>query len=212
METIIGFLVFVAIVVISIVNNIATERKAAKKKNEKKPARTTSFDELPEATRRTLFGDGEIIVARPRQAQTEKQEQRPVPARRVPLEEARPTPKPVSARSVPVGDMPQEPRVQPTARPVQQQPLGTQTLRRQPQQQRQRTVPAAQPRKPDVRPRKTEQPRRTKPVQKPVVARKPAPALPRAQGLSALLQSTNDMVRGMVLREILGPPKAFEDF
>ncbi len=214
MENILGFLVFVVIVVVSILNKIATERKAAREQLEEQD-RPKTLDELPEATRRMILGDGEIIVARPRGGQYESEaprarpavERQPVPARRVTMETAPAAPQSVPARRVPVE---MRPALEQTRR--QQAP----TVARSPLQQQDRPRPprpqaSGQQATRAARQRPEPQRARAPIARKPVAVKKAAPARPRKQGVAGLLHSKNELARAMLLREILGPPKALED-
>ncbi len=218
MENILGFLVFVAIVVISILNKIATERKAGREELDEldEQERPQSLDELPEATRRMIFGDGDIIVAKPRGGPYESAaptpraavERQPVPARRIAMETPPAASRSAPARRVPVevrpasaGQMRQQP-----APTVARPPLQQQSRTRQPRpQHRQQAQHAA-------RQRLEPPPTRRAPARKPVAVKKAAPARPRPQGIAEMLHSKNELARAVLLREILGPPKAFEDF
>ena len=208
MEDLIGFLIFIAIVAASIIGKIKTERKAATER-EQRPSKPVSLDELPEATRRMLFGDGEgeIIVAKPKQGgpaaapapgewrRVEETPPRPVPARRVAYEQPRPA-----------APQPQQP---PRQQPVMQAPV------QQRQQARQAPQRAAQPAQRRAQEHARPQPRQAQQPVRPVQASAPAPARQArrtsGRGLMSVLQSRNGLAQGILLHEILGPPKAFDN-
>ncbi len=221
MENLLGFIIFVAIVAISIINKIRTEGAEEPDVEKKKPS--LSPEDLPEATRRMLYGDrdGGVIVAKPRKPTSD----RPV---RAPQEVK---PHPVSARTVDYERAP-DPQAQPQPAPFLQKQSGptrtmtaptrqpmAQTLRSQPEQPKprwqQQPAPARQPsRHPARSAAKTTKKPPARSVRKTPMQPSVAAAAPRGSmaGLTALLASKNDIARGIVLHEILGPPKAFQDF
>lgn len=203
MDDIIGFLIFVGIVAVSIIGKIKSERKAAEERKQQ-PSPPLTLDELPETTRRMLYGEGDIIVATPRQTAPRPEPSvprpaappPPVPARQIVVER----PRPVMA--------PQPPRVPPvrTATPPRQQ------LQR-PQQQRRFPVQA-----PPAPARPHPQPSRAPGREQPVAARSevhPAKSArsSRAPGREKLIQALHcrsGLTQAVLLREILGPPRAFD--
>lgn len=235
MEDILGFVIFLVIIVISIINKIRTDAKESQERPVQRK-RPVSLDDIPEATRRMLYGDGsDIPVAKPRTAASEHHRPtpvtpHPVTARRVDLEQEEgqkpiftvPPPPPVYSpphpvpqpapqmmqpqRPVPIRQTPvQQVRRQP---PVMQQPLRREYQQQQRPQPRPRPQPAA---------RHTYQDEEEGPKKK-YVSPKPQPQMRQATATSggyslhALLASKNDLARGILLKEILGSPKAYEDF
>lgn len=209
MDDIIGFLIFVGIVAVSIIGKIKSERKAAEERKQQ-PSPPLTLDELPETTRRMLYGEGDIIVATPRQTAPRPEPSvprpaapPPVPARQIVVER----PRPVMA--------PQPPRVPParTAAPPRQQPAASQQQLQRPQQQRR--YPAQSPPAPArPQPQHSRAPGR----EQPVAARSevhPAKSArsPRTPGQEKLIQALrcrSGLTQAVLLREILGPPRAFD--
>ena len=219
MENLLGFIIFLVIIVISIINKIRTESSSGEKLPERRN-RPVSMEDIPEATRRMLYGDGgDIPVAKPRTAETEHRRTAPPPhpvaARWVEVEQVPTrTPEPVAFTQAPPAAPPRAPQPAPrqSAPPPMRQPM-QQTVRRQPQQ----TMPPPAPR-PVRRPvrqvqqapprRVVEKPRKRAPQAQPVPTRPVSAGI----GLIGLLSTKNELARGILVREILGPPKAFEDF
>jgi hypothetical protein len=230
MDDIIGFLIFLIIVAVSIIGRISSERKAAQNRD-KKPERPLTLDELPEATRRMFFGDGEgeIIVAKPKKPPVifedlegpKKAIPVPVPARQVVLEPSRPFEPPPVRRPQAFESVegPVTPRVRPS-RPVVQPVRPQQRI--QPQRPRQ-PVPGRQQQPAQFRqqqqpcPQVVPQGRPAADSPAPVQKAAPGPA-PAGRGsarlkrheLMAMLRTKNGLKQGILLREILGPPKSFE--
>ncbi|NLV43279.1 MAG: hypothetical protein GXY07_02125 [Candidatus Hydrogenedentes bacterium] len=209
MDDIIGFLIFVGIVAVSIIGKIKSERKTAEERNQQ-PSPPLTLDELPETTRRMLYGEGDIIVATPRQTAPRPEPSvprpappPPVPARQIVVER----PRPVMA--------PQAPRVPPvrTAAPPRQQPAASHQQLQRPQQQRR--YPAQSPPAP-ARPQP--QPSRPPGREQPVAARsnaRPSGSVrssraPGREKLVQTLQCRSGLAQAVLLREILGPPRAFD--
>ena len=228
MDNLIGFIIFLVIIVISIINKIRTESKDSQERPAQRD-RPVSMEDIPEATRRMLYGDGSgIQVAKPRTATPEQARSgsatHPVTARRVDVESTRSAPPPTPSRPPqPVRQMgPQasvraEKREMPTM--ARHQTSTAQAARRQytsPQRFQPRSRPQPQPvRRHAVKPdRKASGKRPVPPTRRPQQQPKTVPiaASSGGSGISGLLASKNDLARGILLREILGPPKAFEDF
>jgi hypothetical protein len=216
MENLLGFIIFLVIIVISIINKIRTEGSSGENMPERR-SRPISMEDIPEATRRMLYGDGsDIPVAKPRTSETEHRytpvTPHPVTARQVEVDIAPPKPPEPFVQARPVPPRAPQPVPYRPASPPMRQPM-QQTMRSQPQQTM--PPPASRPVRHPVRqvqqapPRRVaEPPRKKTPQQQPVPVR-PAPV---RIGLVGLLSTKNELARGILVREILGPPKAFEDF
>ena len=222
MENFIGFIIFLVIIGVSIVNKIRTETKENQEGPEPR-GRPLSLDEIPEATRRMLYGDGDggVQVAKaktaaPAQHQSPVQAH-PVAARRVEVEQQRSqrsVPAPVRQQSRPVPSSRQVPAAVRTKPTMQMFRTETSQTRQQP---RPRSRPASIIRpvraahKTAAKPPKVHSSRRKTLRQPPKAQPVPAAAPSAEVSLVAMLSSKNDLARGILLREILGPPKALED-
>jgi len=221
MENLLGFIVFLAIVIISIINKVVTESKAAKKEQEQRD-RPISVDEIPEATRRMLYGDGaDIMVAKPRRDSSERRaaptRPHPVTAREVKVEQGQPQqpprpfvqPQPTTRPEPQPKPFVQTPQPTRPATPPMRQPM-PQTLRQPAPQTRPRRKPYSAPTPSHVR---AESARRAPARTAPKMRTQPVAAETAGTGLNllAMLASKDDLARGILLREILGPTKAFED-
>ncbi len=212
MDEILGFLFFIIIMAVSIISKARKERKAAENRTEEL-GEPISPKDLPEVARRMLFGDGEgdIIVAKPKQSAQPVMEpgrtpretaQAPVPARQVIIER----PDRGGGPRIPGKEYPVKPALPST---VQQRPKPQVTRPQQrPRILEDRSVGARQ------------QPRQVQgnapPPVAAAVAGRPAPAKgsspARIDGrLNALLRSRTGLAQGILLREILGPPRSLED-
>ncbi len=234
MEDVLGFVIFLVIIVISIINKIRTEAKESQERPVQRK-RPVSLDDIPEATRRMLYGDGsDIPVAKPRTAASEHH--RPIPvtphpvtARRVELELEEgqkpiltvPPPPPVYAPPHPVPQpapqmmQPQRPapiRQTPAQQVRRQTPAIQQPIRREYQQQRSQARPHPQPAARRQYSEEEEGPKKKYVPPKPQPQMLQAKVTSSGSGLHALLASKNDLARGILIKEILGPPKAYEDF
>ncbi len=120
MDGLIGFLIFVGIVIVSVVSRVNEMRKAEEERQRDKMPPLSPSD-MPESTRRMIFGDGtDIPTARPRQAPPPVVVARPrtivVEEHEGPAHRPAPPPGPVPARKIPV---PQAARPVPPPRPAQ---------------------------------------------------------------------------------------------
>lgn len=220
MDDLIGFLVFLIVMGISIASKFRSDRKGAGT-DDQDPDRPLTLDELPESTRRMLYGEGEIIVAKPRQPVPDWETPRPVkeampapvPARQIVLEQSsRDTTRPLS-------EQPARPPVTLERRPLTQAPL--------PRTQQQPQAPRMQPRNPQqsqqVRPprqkqRQQERPHPQQPAMQP--ARPASISVPaefmelrrcrKRQRVMNSMKSRQGLANAVLLREILGPPRALE--
>ncbi|HNZ48344.1 MAG TPA: hypothetical protein PLZ53_03765 [Candidatus Hydrogenedentes bacterium] len=241
MEDLLGFLIFIVIAVISVISRLAKEKTTTPDIEETLP-RPFPVDELPEATRRMIYGDEswDIPVATPKgggrtfvppaEPRRPAEEHRRMPAdepRTVLPSETRP---PVFSepRQVLAGDpqtarrslAPQEAPFRPAAGRPSPQPVTLQEVLR----------PAASPlpaRKHQEPPRRAPRPAaaKSKPKAAPAVVTAAAPkrqetmrpaAAPRAvsflsEEVLRTFSSQEEIRRALVLREILGPPRAFEE-
>jgi hypothetical protein len=219
MEDLIGFLIFIAIAAFSIISKMKSDRKAGTEQGVPPPDALPPVN-LPDITKRMLFGEGEVIVAKPRRAkpETEQEESWPKPIWAAPTTAE--SPQPVAGRRIPY-EMPRSAQPEPRRTPLEAMPTAMPSQRpyRPPQ-----TPP--RPSRSQPPPRQAFQQPPTKPVARKQSARtSPGPAsAPRPQvsprlatstgkrprGLVGMLHSKNDLARAIVLREVLGPPKAFE--
>ncbi len=204
MDEIVSVLIFVVIVAISILGRIKSERKASRDRQDEAQGPPVAPEDLPEPLRRMLFGEGEgdVIIAKPKEPQQRVQppeqarevQPAPVPARQVVIE--RPTVAPEISRSY---RREQAPPATPARAP--QRMRQTETQRRQPPQ----TVRAQG--RPQPKPSKTVQtPARDKVSKSGGVPLRPA----SRRGLPSLLRSRSGLAQGILLREILGRPRAFD--
>jgi len=218
MENLLGFIIFLVIVIVSIINKIRTEAN----ENQEPLDRPISRNDIPEATRRMLYGDGsDIMVAKPRTAASEHRytpaQPHPVAARQVDMEREGPMP-----RSVPPVP-PVLPRPQPRPIPVRQTPVVVQA-RPVPQPVR-REMPQSQPyprsqshlqtaRRPVIIGEKEGPVKPVAPTPQRKPQARPATVQARSGGtsLAAMLACKEGLSRGILLREILGPPRALEDY
>jgi len=243
---------FVVFVIVAIARKIAEQKEIS---NRQKDAQNRKPVDLPEATRRMLYGD-DVPTARPRGFGGEDDEEGPVtvaPRREPQIPTAQPrqgqrrvAPPPLAPRQstqrvetasptrpvVPQrrADAPRLERPADTAtafRPVEEQRRVAPPMRQQAPPMRQQTPPmrqapqasrrAAPP--PVVRPQPTQrreappaqvQQLRRRVVPKPA-APQPKPALSKTRRAGErFFADRGDLRRAILLREILGPPKAFE--
>jgi len=230
-----GFFIFFMIAVISVIGKIFEERKKNTQQTTRRQARP---EDLPESTRRMLYGDGGEYTpptARPRQTQTAdrppavptavprtapprdtppgyEREARGVEERptrrpeRLPWEEPeqqQAPPPPPQRRPAPV----QQP-LQPARRQQQQPQPGFQSMEEamlHAQAQRQRDAAKRQREADRQRVRAVHPSKRAAPS--PARKAKRAGAL-QERGLRELLRDQASIRHGILLREILGPPKA----
>jgi len=219
MDDLIGFLVFLIVMGISIASKFRSDRKAADERDAEAD-RPLTLDDLPESTRRMLYGEGDIPVARPRQPMPEPEPPRPareamptpIPARQIVLERSTPLETPQ-----PVREQPQRPPVTLERRPLTEAPAPSspqpQAPRMQPRYTQQQQQQARQPRH-KQRQQARPQPTGAQPVQAPRAA---APAeIPERRAcrerrrVMNALQSKQGLANAVLLREILGPPRALE--
>jgi len=222
MDNLIGPLIFIAIVVISILGKL---KKKADEESPLPPGETPDLNDLPEMLRRMLTGDTTVRKARPAVPKEDDDTGwQPVPPVTIPRPQQRdmpyqpPVARPAAPResAAPPPSRPQRPIVvePPVARPVAR-PVATPAAQEE-QAPRRRPAPAAprQSTPPRTRSaafkvslplRSLRQPAAQKPAEaakkagQPVPSKRPSPA-------HALLRDIDDVRRGIILREILGPP------
>lgn len=220
MDDLIGFLVFLIVMGISIASKFRSDRKAADERDAEAD-RPLTLDELPESTRRMLYGEGDIPVAKPRQPMPQPEAPRPareamptpIPARQIVLERSAPleTPQPIREQS-------QRPPITLERRPLTEGPARDSQQPQAPRMQPRHTPQPQQARPPKHKqrqqPRPQPQPTSTQPAQ---MARAATPAeiserricRERRRVMNAL-QSKQGLANAVLLREILGPPRALE--
>jgi hypothetical protein len=219
MDSLIPFVV-VIFVVISIVKKFA-EQKQIEETKKQRQAKKVSMKDLPEETRRMIYGEGAPPVAKPRGAAPRQAQPRPVPARPAPPQRPAPQrrPDPVGAGPVPDMRAPRalaEKRERRSASPVareaqlrpQQQRVPQQARRRPPQRPprvaREAQEPARQA--PPVRRKRPETERPAAP-ETPTQRRPAAPAAVMARRIFANPQSVRHAI---IAIEVLGPPKGLQ--
>lgn len=194
---IIGFLIFAAIAVMSIVGKIREQRKTGEQEHEQAPEEEEpSLDELPELVRRMIRGS---VEPEPEHRETERPktvvEPSPIPKQTVRpvVEEVR---RDWSVDKTPVTPPPVPPeRWEGPYEPPVQPPRQSKRIRRQQQEAAKviKTPPPAP--KPPLTPKKPLQPRRST----------------GSMRLAKLFSDKNRVRNGILYQEILGPPKALRD-
>lgn len=221
-----GLLFFAVMILLSIISKVRESRKQEERKQRPEIKR---IEELPEEARRRYYGDAATPVAQPRAAEAA----RPVPAppqrRResVPSEDGpsleellgrlfdpdkpAPKPQPTPAQRMQPTEQPRRvpvpPQPAPQAQPAQRRMPPT--PQRAPQAQ-----PAAQRRMPQARPGQ-----RREAQEGPVMRPSPQTRAPQREMRPAaaprsrfLFSGLDDVRRGIILQEVLGPPKSLQGF
>ncbi len=222
MENLIGPLIFIAIVVISILGKL---KKKTDEESPMPPGETPELNDLPEMLRRMLTGDTTVRKARPaapeegddtgwqpvkpvtipRPQQRDMPYQPPVARPAAPRESAAPAP-PRQQRPIVV----EAPVARPAARPVaapaaeeeegpRRRPAPTAPRQSTPPRTRSATLAVSLPL------RTLRQPAAQKPPEAAKKTGQPVPSK-RTSSAHALLRNIDDVRRGIILREILGPP------
>lgn len=218
MENLIGFLIFITIAAVStVMQNVKQKREDAerKAKQELKKQQRGAAPNMPEATRRMLYGDGdrEIPTAQPRQAP------RATPSVPRPVMPNVPRPQDV-ARRAPERMAPQTEHTQRPAIP--RPPVAPQRVPQpQPQQRTARPKALVQPQEVRRQSRQTMQQTTRQPYQETpsreaaqphgVAQRRPATLRTHqsaAERIQALLRQPASLRDAVVLSELLGPPVA----
>lgn len=228
MEGLAPLIIFAVLAIAGVLRKVYEQRREAEEARDRATRRKIRREDLPEATRRLLYGEGTktaeprgatpppVPQGRPRQA---------VPAIPVSREQAQPRPGP-------------QPQVRPTAQPARPVPRPAPQRPAQPVQRAQQPRPLPQPhqrpqRRPRPQPQRPPQPQAPPPAEaeepaRPArqarrrPARRPGPARPRTAqrprsarrvkrarpATHALFSGLDDVRRGIVAAEVLGPPKA----
>jgi hypothetical protein len=236
MDDLLGLLIFAAIAVVGVVSKVVEGRKAEQRKNRPIVKR----DDLPEATKRMLYGDGagprtatprqdapHIPTAKPRGAVTQTVPP-PTPQPRQTAPQRRPVPQSAGQRQ----QAPQAQRETPARRmatsaskTASQVPQTLREARRQTHRSLQQAWNAAQRKQPPPTPpqqqQEEEQPlrhakqqarpqnRQEAVAQTKARARKNIAAAPKRKktSIQALFTNSHNVRLGVIMREILGPPK-----
>ena len=233
MENVLAILFIVAMVSISLISKLREQKKAAEKQQERK--RVTAQD-LPPATRRAIYGSSDVPVARERGAAPQSERARQLARLEETAKGPAAVPERVPAAFEPRVARPAQPiQVRPvSAQPVQPPPVrpqpvapGPTTFRQRAQTIReqigkaledaieqataQQQAPPPTPRRPQPRRAKAPPPRPAAPGGRREPARRPAVPSPARRAEAAphvLFSDLGGIRRGIVLSEILGPPKA----
>lgn len=196
MEDLIGFVIFLAIAVLSIISKMRSDKKSAEEPREE---RKGGLENLPETTRRMLFGDGEIIVAKPRRVEPPEPSAQPKAMPMQPHQE-----RPAHRETRPVRPTPVQPAF-PRPAPAPKRAAPPPPPRRPAAPARKVAARSPAPREPE------EGAYRPKPsAVSPQPAARPLPAGRTAPGFLSLC-SRHELARAILLREVLGPPRALED-
>lgn len=224
MENVIGLVVFLLIAVFSAISN-SQKKKQDEEQQKKSQQRRTRPEDLPEATRRMLYGDADVA---PREAIPREAQPRPaVPERQKPVplsQESNYAPRvarqaPAAPQHVPHGTDPAEMARQ---RMQQQMQQALQQAKQREAYQRQTAEQAARER---ARQQDEGSPSTTRKRRSMAKARGPE----RKKASAARLESTvapvsarnrslrhvvfgdmRDVRRAIILQEVLGPPKGFQ--
>lgn len=213
MDDVIGFIIFAVIAAISGLAKLMENRKAEEAR--KQQANRKGVDELPEATRRMLYGDGGPPVARRR---GEGPPPPPVPRAEAP----RPAPqrRPVPQQQAPQRPVPQRQQAPTAPRPIAQ-PLPQRKDWREtpamPQEQhdhRESSVVVSEHVREQARSasdiiRQEERERSTKVPAQPA-ARQPA-RMSQAQVFRSLARNKNALRASMITMEVMGTPKGLRE-
>ncbi|MFA7693378.1 MAG: hypothetical protein GX117_04960 [Candidatus Hydrogenedentes bacterium] len=222
MDDIIAIVIFIGMVAISVISKKISEKKKLEEENQAETVE--SFDELEDTVRRVLLGDPDIKTATPKRPPTatpppvetvrtaEPERPASVPARQIPRPVLAPQEDPRMGRPS-VGTPPPPP---PIAYPLpQSRPKPVRVQRPQPPVQQPRPRPAGVPAKAQ------------RPAPRPVVrqaihgaagkagkmksGRSVTVALPYSEPtLHSALHNRSRLAQAIVLKEILGAPKAFD--
>jgi len=225
MDELFGLLIFGIIAVISMVAKVAEKRKADQQRQARGERRVRRED-LPEATRRMLYGDGDgPRTATPRAGEPPVMS-RPTAEPGAARPAAVPPPPPQSVRrsAAPVPDvrrqreqrMAEAPQrvhggrtAQPQA-PAQRPPRGTIEPRMAAPQSLRETYRETHPRREQAAAPPKQQRRQQPAPQRP--APRPHPARRKRKPALAMFLTTSESVRhGIVMAEILGRPKGLQD-
>ncbi len=238
MENLIGLLIFAGIAAVSMIAKFAEKRKAELEQQARQAQRHTRREDLPEATRRVLFGEGtgprtatprsgEPKMAQPRTGEAPTARPVPVPPSRRESRPAAAVPnvrRPREQRMAETsqrrhGGMTEQPRalVQPSPRPTVEPRVDTARSPREayrqthPRGEEQRPAPPGQPvRRRHRRPRPSAEQHAARQRNAPMGQKHPAHRK-CASDLAWLFSSPKTVRHGIVMMEILGRPKGLED-
>jgi hypothetical protein len=236
MDQLVGFIIFAAIAIGSWVLKAREQRQEAERRRQRADQADTQEVDLPEATRRMLYGDEAVPTARPKRDHHETGESEDEEGWRPVAPPPRPQPQPVRR---------EEPRRQPVQqqRPQQAQPAsprrGLQDLWQEAQrrieeelERQQQPLPQAAPApRPPAIPKQVRRPethlqRYTREEEQALERRRKEErqrhkreaalavqweldrAARRKASLMHMLTNLEDVRRGVVMQEVLGPPKA----
>lgn len=224
LDDIIGLFILIMVGLAGLVGKIRQDREE-KRKGELKPERRAS--ELPESTKRQIYGPGEVRKARPLVAQPtlDRDEEEegwvtvsPVPPTLRPEPRPRPVVNPDVLTEIELEERRKRAELEARQREEQARRRAIEEMRRRLEAERQGRRPAPQAQRPPAATQRAKvqreevegEERRPKPA--PKVAPKPKPHPPRGGALTkrALIGNANDLKRAILLREILGPPRALE--
>ncbi|MBI5093289.1 MAG: hypothetical protein HZB26_12720 [Candidatus Hydrogenedentes bacterium] len=193
--------------------------KSQEEERKKSPPRTTRAEDLPEATRRMIYGTPEVPMARPARPAVFEEDREGIndEGEEAPRGRAQKTPDVLvllqqmaqqAQGAAPVSRTPA-----PVARPVPARPAGQPPMRRVPVEQAplRPAAPQRQTPPPRQQPKQRPMPAQAVPpkaVVPPPAAKAAAPRRERkAAPLRAILRDLDDVRRGIVLAEVLGTPK-----
>ena len=175
MEQFFGFLIFLLLAAFSVASKVREQRKEEEQRAQRQREKKQEHLDLPEATRRTLYGDPDMPTARPRRGPAEWEGGEGQPPVAFPMREVREEPRPTrpvaaeapDARHVPAersrripGGSPHGPAPVSPRRPTTLEEMFREMQRRVEEQMgKPPEAPAPQP-----PPRQPKQPKRTAPV------------------------------------------------
>ncbi len=226
----IGFIIFIIITIVSVIKRI---REAAQEEQQRRSMPKTRPQDLPEATRRMLYGDSQVptaterraptqptvIVARPRQV-VEDNEEGPRPA--PPPRPVFPPPPPLTPTARPM-QLPIPPRPMQPSRPVVMQPRNVpprppRTVAPMPEPNVARQILTGAGRMPDNAPSASEEDDggwmrrdRQERFRQAERAQGQATARAKTKRKNRLFAAGTDLRRAILMNEILGPPVAMRD-
>lgn len=239
LDSIAYIIIVVIFLLIGLIRWILEMSGAIKRREEE---REISVEELPEVTRRMLFGEevppptarpagphdagaeGTIIVAKPRQpapvGRVEPRVATPrvgAPPPPIPGRMSAPPPPPVRPRAAPqvtraqaAEAPPRRPMPQPESRPIPRVEEGQMARESQPPKPFSPPRRPSAPRRPPRAPMPIPQDVDEGPAPEPVRRHRQAERRPKPQPEFVLFRDMDDLRRAIVLREVLGPPKALQ--
>lgn len=224
-DDIIGLFILILVGLAGIIGKIRQDREE-KRKGELKPEGERRASELPESTRRQIYGPGEVRKARPLVVQPSLEDDEdekgwtPVSSMPPPIRpEGRPRPmiNPEVVNEIELEERRKRAEWEARQREEQARRRAIEEMRRRLEAERQERRPPPKPQRPTAAQRTQVQSepvegeeRRHRPVPKAPPRLKPEPQRARAWSRRALFKDTNDLKRAVILREILGPPRGLE--